>query len=293
MLIRQYRSNDLDDIASLVARLNNRPEHHNCYLGSELDEIRDAFLNDLPDLPAEDAVLVATDADRLIGVLGLEVDAARGRAYLWGPFVDHPEWQSVADRLWSRALEIRPDNVCDFRTGIAAENERSLEFAQAHEFELSDKQHYTMELQRSAFLSSDANGVVELQEAQTDKFAALHDTVFPDTYYNGQEIVARIGDTRKVFVTEDVSGYAYLELKPELGFASLEFIGVGESGRGRGYGSALLSKGCEWTFSHPKIDSMTLSVASNNPAVRLYQKHGFGIKQKILALSLKLADEVD
>jgi ribosomal protein S18 acetylase RimI-like enzyme len=289
MDIRKYTADDLEQVVELVARLNARPEHHVCYLGTEVDEIRDAFLNDLPDLPADEVVVVAAEGDRLIGVWGLEVDAARGRAYQWGPFVDHPEWQNVANRLWDKLLEIRPAGTNDFRTGVADENTRFLKFADEHKFELSDKQHYTMELKRPAFTPSSSDGVIALPEAETEKFAALHDAIFPDTYYNGREIVARICDTRKVFVTEDTCGYIYIELKPDLGFASLEFIGVGEGGRGKGYGSALLLKGCDWTFSHPRVDSLQLNVASDNSAVRLYRKHGFEIKRKILALSLDLA----
>jgi len=286
--IRRFRLNDLDPLAELVARLNVRPEHHVCYLGTEVKEIRDAYMNDLPDLPAEEAVVVALEDDRPFGTLGLEVDAVRGRAYLWGPFVDHPEWQDVANRLWDRLLEIKPDSVSDLRTGVAAENTQFLEFAEAHEFVLSDRQHYTMELKRAAYRPASINGVLELPEAVYDRFTALHDAIFPDTYYNGQEIVARIGETRKVFVTEDVAGYIYIELKPKLGFASLEFIGVGEDGRGKGYGSALMARGCEWTFSHPGIDVLQLNVASDNSAVRLYEKHLFETKRRILALSIDL-----
>jgi ribosomal protein S18 acetylase RimI-like enzyme len=57
--------------------------------------------------------------------------------------------------------------------------------------------------------------------------------------------------------------------------ANLEFVGVDQQARGRGYASALLTHAIHWIFSHKSIREIDLSVYKSNPAFNLYQRLGF------------------
>ena len=287
MDIRLFRSDDLEGVAELIARLNRRPDNHIVYLGDDPDEIRDAFTNDLTDLPAEKAVLVAVEGDAIAGVWGLEIDGERGRAYMWGPFVEHKDWEQVAEQLHAGLAEIAPPGTNWFQIAVGAENRRVQEFAVRLGYKPRDRRHYTMNLPRASFSRAAADGVIELTEAAQPAFAALHDKLFPETYYDGAELIQRLDETRRGWVTEDLRGYVYVECKPDLGWASLEFIGVDPAGRDKGHGRALLSRACEWLLSHPLVEAVDLSVASDNPAVGLYRKAGFMIKKEICVFQLE------
>ena len=53
-------------------------------------------------------------------------------------------------------------------------------------------------------------------------------------------------------------------------------MGVDEPWRGRGVGDALLTTLVAWAEAHPELEKIGLGVmAENEPAVRLYEKHGF------------------
>ena len=47
------------------------------------------------------------------------------------------------------------------------------------------------------------------------QFVALHNYVFPNTYYEGNEIIRRLSDMNKLFVSmknEKLEGYVYVEV---------------------------------------------------------------------------------
>ena len=84
-------------------------------------------------------------------------------------------------------------------------------------------------LPREALTPVDATGVMEVTRANQSAFAELHDRLFPTTYYNGAELVERLNENRRAWLTEDLLGYIYVECKPDHGWASLEFVGVDEA----------------------------------------------------------------
>jgi len=288
MDIRQYRNDDANAVANLIARLNRLPQHHICYLGTDPDEIKHSLANSLDDLPAEKAVLVAYDQETLVGVWGLEIDSTRGRCYMWGPFVDHDDWQTVAEQLHEGLADIMPDGTNWFQMGLERENVNARQLADQLGYQQNSDSGYIMNLPRDKFERVDTNRVRDLPETDRPAFAALHDKLFPTTYYSGAEIIERLNDKRRAWVTEDLLGYVYVECKPDHGWASLEFVGVDEAARGKGYGRALVSRACEWLFTHPKVATVDLAVSSDNPAVQLYQQAGFLFKNEICVYQKEL-----
>jgi hypothetical protein len=69
---------------------------------------------------------------------------------------------------------------------------------------------------------------------QYREFISLHDTVFPNTYYSGKEIIERMSSNQKVYTSGEGSGlkgYLNAEYNLEEQEGSIEFIGVDEKDR--------------------------------------------------------------
>lgn len=70
----------------------------------------------------------------------------------------------------------------------------------------------------------------------------------------------------------DLHGHA----KRKIAHQALLGMGIAEAWRGRGVGDALMRAALAWATAHPAIEIVTLAVfAVNEPALRLYRKHGF------------------
>lgn len=113
--------------------------------------------------------------------------------------------------------------------------------------------------------------------------AVLHDKLFPTTYFDGAELGARLCGTRKAFVNKEVTGYAYGEVRPEVGVGGVDFVGVDAAARGSGLAGRLLNRILTWIFSHPSIPAVELTVADGNPAERIYVRAGFRRQLRIVA----------
>ncbi|MDY0396647.1 GNAT family N-acetyltransferase [Virgibacillus halophilus] len=114
----------------------------------------------------------------------------------------------------------------------------------------------------------------------------LHDQIFPDTYLNGREMIARLGEETSAFGLVDKSGevlgYIYVEAYPEFFDGSIEFLGVNPSIRGEGVGNALLATGLQWLFSFETIEVISLCVNSNHSqAIHMYKKMGFVVEHEL------------
>ena len=78
-----------------------------------------------------------------------------------------------------------------------------------------------------------------------EQFIALHNHVFSNTYYDGNEIIERLSNTNKLFVSmknDKLEGYVYVEVNPEFQEANIEFIATAENSR-RKVSEAVITKG--------------------------------------------------
>ena len=49
--------------------------------------------------------------DQLVGVFGVDADPEIGRAWLFGPLIEHADWQSLADELYAASMKVIPDGI--------------------------------------------------------------------------------------------------------------------------------------------------------------------------------------
>ena len=272
--IRKLVPEDFPAVAIFLAEMNSQKQHNFSDLGVNAADIEYFIKDDLLDMPATEGFHLAFDDEKLIGVWGLDFDNGKGYLYSLGPYIKQENWQDIAEKLWHEVKKTIPSNTECLIMSLNSENTNGIEFAVAHGFKC-EAVGITLKLKQSEFIPCEHSHIIELVEEHHEAFCELHDSLFPGTYYSGKDIIGRCDGVRKVFVNDPVTGYIYVEPRPEFGAANLEFIGVHPDSRGGGLGQALLSRGIDYVFSFDKITDISLAVREGNPAIRLYERLGF------------------
>ncbi|MBD8500833.1 GNAT family N-acetyltransferase [Paenibacillus arenosi] len=275
--IRSMNAADVDQVSRFIAALNQIEESHIGYCGKEYQVIAHSFIEDVTDVPYNEGFVLAYENDELIGVLGFDADLEQHCAEIWGPFVKVDKWEHV-DKLWSQMVDLLPKEIHSLSLFPNKKNAPVIQLAEYFDFSKESEQAI-LKFQRADRCKLTEAGAVELTESYYTEMIELHNRVFPNTYYSGQQIVERVNEHRKVFIITngaELSGYIYVEAEPEFGEASIEFFGVTESERGKGIGNRLLTAALTWLFAFETIEAITLCVnANNDKAIPLYKKVGF------------------
>ncbi|HSH82291.1 MAG TPA: hypothetical protein VLA19_27505, partial [Herpetosiphonaceae bacterium] len=98
-----------DALVRFVGRLNADPVHHIGYFGIHPADIAQTLQALNP--PLHQGFRLAYDGRQLVGVLGIEADVDLGRAWLFGPLIDHEAWDVISDRLYSAVMPAIPAGV--------------------------------------------------------------------------------------------------------------------------------------------------------------------------------------
>ncbi|KZD30439.1 acetyltransferase GNAT family [Bacillus cereus] len=233
----------VEDVASFIANMNKDAIHHVGYCGDEKKEVLHTILHDFSDIGWEKSFVVTYEDNKIIGVLGFDVDEVRKCAEIWGPFIKAENWEEVALHMWKELIEKVPFHIEKFYGFYHVENNNCARLM---------KNLYAKEQDRHSIFI--LNNIVEqriicnVEEALPqvfEQFIALHNHVFPNTYYEGNEIIERLSDTNKLFVSMKngkLEGYVYVEVNPEFQEANIEFIATAENSRRKGVGERLLQK---------------------------------------------------
>jgi len=289
LTIRPPRADELGRVAAFLACLNPESEHHIGYCGADETEIFQTLENDFGEVPVPEAFVLAERGEQLVGALGFYADIETGFLELWGPFALGEDRAVVADRLWN-ALALPPE-AARLELFCNARNVLCTDFAFRHGFTEGSRAQIL-----GAVPGTETESSSGLEARDFGAFVALHDALFPDTYYSGATILKRLGPHRQVFAERGAPGlfgYAHAEVAPEFGEGSLEFVGVAPGVRGRGLGAKLVRSALTWTFSLG-VREVTLTVGAEDEAAgRLYRRAGFALRHEMRAFRKSLtADEV-
>jgi ribosomal protein S18 acetylase RimI-like enzyme len=117
-----------------------------------------------------------------------------------------------------------------------------------------------------------------LDESSNLDFIELFNSVFPDIYINGENVITSIGKDRVVYsltINKELIAFSVLKFESEK-LGSAEIIGVKESFRNKGYGRLILSHLIFEAFSKYNLASLNLVVDGDNlNAIKLYADLGF------------------
>ncbi|MFD1336748.1 GNAT family N-acetyltransferase [Oceanobacillus iheyensis] len=259
-------------IASYLAEANKNPIKRCGYIGENTNEIKEVLMEDF----RLEEMMVAVDGDEIVGVVAF--DHEDGEAEVWGPVVTSENPIQTANSLWSQHPFTK--QKWKFQFFYHVENEEMRSFAENLNATVNG---YHTVLQCNQFTSTSNTNYEEIDiynTKMTDSFKALHDTLFPGTYYPAEIILDRLTDEHRLLVRtngdDDVIGYAYLEGNKQFKEGSVEFIGVDSAYRKQGIGKQLLQQSMILLMIEMEIPTLDLTVNDENiGAIHLYESVGF------------------
>jgi ribosomal protein S18 acetylase RimI-like enzyme len=208
---------------------------------------------------------------------------------LYGPLVEDSRWDSIADALYQQALaqQIIPPGY-EQEVFVDVRHTRMAAFAQRHGFPARPlENHMKWERAHLARLPEVNAALVPYEPADADLFIALHDRLFPETYYRGAAILERLGEQDRLFISRGadgtVNGYIYAKIDTDNREGYIDYIGVAESVRRQGLGRALVAHAMRWLLTDPQVESIALTVMGENAAaIALYQGLGYTLRQTLV-----------
>lgn len=281
--LRQAQKEDFETISKLIISQNKNPERH-CIQSDISPKVEDIYQEMLRlDSTSEICFVLSHQEDQIIGALGSEFDEESGRGWLRGPFVlpNTDDWDGVASALMAELLAQIPSTIYRFDSFLNIANEQGNRFYLNQGFQHIRQVHvYEATAPKT---SLDVPSPCEtLKPEQEPSLISLHDTLFPQTYITGQQMVAKVDEANQVFVyanKDDVLGYVYAMIEEESPEGEVDFIGVRADAREQGIGRQLLLTALQWFFEVKKISQVFLTVNDELTNARsLYESVGFVLK---------------
>lgn len=287
--IRPAHAADHDQVVALLSRLQAVPSHHIGYHGETAAELTEELA--ALDFPAHTVVAV-DGADRIRGVLSIDVDPETARAWWYGPFVDVPAEHPAADRIWHRTADALLGSVLPALRGVRdselyghVEHRRLAGFAARQGFPAGEYSSLLVvcgvDLVRMIGAVPDSPfPIAELATPPTDSAVTaavirLHDSSFPDSYLSAAGLLD--GD-RSVLVATDggrLVGYAAGGVQP--GDYYVDFVAVDPRHQSRGVGRALVTTLVQRLADLHGVRECACAVVAggNAPSRRMLRELGF------------------
>ena len=286
-MIRITRCKDhVEELVQFVTRLNSDGAHHIGFFGEGEADVRASLDECL--IPPTESFLLAYDGDNLVGVFGVDADPEINRAWLYGPLVDHADWQVIADKLYAEIMALIPASIRDYDLFCDEQNIHIQDFAARHGFPLRSE-NAILALAREDYtpFAREKTKIIAYQESSFKKLEQLHKALFPNAYFTARQIVEKLNETHKLFLAvedDQLLGYHFCKIEPEAESGYVDFIGMQASSRNHGIGAALLASGLDWMLSAPTTKKIDLTVNADNIAARkLYGKFGFETERVMCA----------
>lgn len=284
------RGAQFDELVAFVTRLNALTEHHIGFFGAREDDIRQTLA--ALDPPVHEGFVVAEADGVTVGLMGVECDTEIGRAWLFGPLIDHPDWQTLADRLYAAVQPLLPAGIHEHDIFCDVHNHNCRTFATRHGFDLR-KEAAILNLSRERFALVPPMAAESYVEVYFEQLEALHNLLFPGTYYTARQMVEKQdAETHLLVATENrqLLGYIFFKLEPEAAQGYIDFIGVAEPYRNRGIGKRLLAAAVHIMAAAPQVQVISLTTTpANEAAMRLYAGMGFTLERTMAAFRKQIS----
>ena len=286
-MIRECTIEELQHIADFVHTKNSDPEQSSAYCSRTYDAIYNDFSNLI--LSDEHMVIGSFENGQCTGVVALYVDVERNCADCIGPFADgdfHRVGKAILDYFQSvnhKGLSLnfffdrRNTNCLSLMEMIKAEDNGN---------------ESILILKREDYCPYEGEVATEpLVSSFEQQLMDLHDSIFPDNYLSGTELLASSGKNRKIYTISgsgELFGYSVLRTPTSGTRATAEVIAVHEKHRKLGYGKALLDAVVSSAFSSGEFESLDLVVENvNHHARQLYHSVGFKLLTENCSFMLK------
>lgn len=283
MIIRRAETKDISELSKFIEKLNSKQKNHIGFCGDDSQEIANSLIEDFSDITFENSFIIALENNQIVGAIGFDADLENNSIEIWGPFIEKDFWNLIYE-LWKRMIVLLPKEINTLEMFINNKNKDCLKLANQLDFKKVTEE-FIMEFGRENIINSVEILLEEINKKDYEVVKRIHDSNFPEAYYNGEKIISRISDNRKIFIhreSDKVVGYIYVEANPKFGESSIEFFAVEDSYRKKGIGSRLLKQALKWLFSFDSIDSTIICVNSKKiDAIKLYRNTGFNDKYQL------------
>ena len=287
MEIVRVQVSELSKTANWLEKMNKQPEHNVGYCGTEAHEILQQLQYDLQN-GDETTIVVAKEGENIIGLIGLDIDEES--AEVWGPFSTKEDY-AIEQALLQKIKGLFP-NVKELAFYINKMNDKQIQFLKQQKAEkLGD--HLFLIATKDDFIKSESITTVRYDESYYEAVVALHDTAFPETYYDGTTIIRRATKMDHCHLLlavekDELLGYSYFEVDHYTNEACINYILIDESHRGKGLGSKLLQEVLQVIFANEAINEVQLSMnAENKHAYNMFLQAGFKKHNELLYYVLK------
>ncbi|WP_432359909.1 GNAT family N-acetyltransferase [Sporosarcina sp. UB5] len=280
---------DNNDLAAFLAKMNVVPSRHIGYCGESKEEIYDTLTSNFSDLNLANSFMVAYEEKEIVAAIGLDVDLEDRSAEVWGPFVSEEFIHTdLVNKLWEKVTALSASQVDRYNFFLNRENAYAKEFSVSQGGK-SQGQHTVLTAKKNEWKGTiEEEGVIEYNSAYADGFAELHRQAFPSTYYSVQTILKRLSEKKKLFIAtrdDQLTGYVYIEVAPQHGEGSIEYIAVSDRFRRQGIGKKLLTFAMGKLLAYEEIEEISICVENENEiSIRLYQAAGFKVKHELIHL---------
>lgn len=263
-------------MAAFVAARQGDPASRIAYFGESPSEIETYLPTWSP--PWTETSRVAVDGSTLTGYIGAELDVALDRAWIHGPLVSDARWDEVAEELWAALLPAIPDTIDDVELTGDVANTRLAAFA-ARRGLVGGDVHVVLEIEAADVDRLPAADVPRMPRTHEDALVALHEELFPNTYYSGRQLLEQADRGEAILlglvVGARLVGYAAGRID-EGGAGYIDFVGVTHGTRRAGHGRTLVIALCRALRPRTRVPAVRLTVAeTNDGALALYDGLGF------------------
>jgi len=221
--------------------------------------------------------------------MGAEYDTTLQRAWLHGPHVTLEDWAGMAAHLFERLLEVLPPEVEQLAAYVNTQNLRAKSFYVARGFRERDTPSHEFWLVPSDRRGVVPGNVVDLAAEHQASFTSLHRSLFPAAYYSAERVIQMMGASHHVVVLaegSDVLGFAVAAAEVPESTGEIQFLGVREDCRRRGFGMNLLVSAVNWLLDEAHVPRISLNVDAHlSAARRLYESVGFRLRFSGIGLS--------
>ena len=284
VVLRTAEPGDFPRLSGWIAEICETPQHHcvHSWSGQSAEALCEYLLSCAR--ASEFLCVIATRAEdsELVGAAGSEYDEELGRSWLYGPHSTAVDWQAGASSLLSRLLAELPLSIKQWDAYLNVANARGRDFYVQQGFAEGEVSHEYQLAADAEPVVSDVELCGPLEKQHESSLLKLYDELFPGAYYNGERILKMNGDTHRVFSAVDggeLVGFTIASVDGSLSTGGVEFVGVREECRGRGYGRRLLMTAADWLRGQSSEMPICLNVRDSLANARgLYESAGFELR---------------
>ena len=294
IIFHKAQAHDFSKLAEWLVQVSQKPEQHclHTWAGQSAEGLNEQLLNYWHD--EELCYVIALQDGELVGAIGCEYDRSLGRAWLHGPHALLDDWDVLAGELYCRLLAELPQETHQLDAYLNIKNVQGRHFYREQGFKERANLNYDFWLVPDERLVVGGERCQLLERAQHASFEDLFDALFPRAYYSAERIIEMVGHSHQVLVeaqAETVLGFAVVGVESDRSEGELQFFGVREDCRRKGYGRKLLVSAIDWLVDQAGVKGISLNVAEELVHVRsLYESVGFRLRFAGVGLEKKLGD---